>query len=120
MPLERAMRQNQEIATEHDKTYFYTPTDTTAVQMTVVDRVIRITNNFAFTLSLPGVAEAAGLTFTISTVNATAAVTLTDFGGTSYNDSIDWTGDFTLDAAEDVISLTSDGRGWIVNENRIS
>ena len=112
MPLERVMRQSQETATEHDKTYFYTPTDTTAIQMTVLDRVVRITNNFAFTLSLPSVAEAAGLTFSISTVNATAAVTLTDFGGTSYNDSIDWNGDYTIDAAEDRISLRSDGRTW--------
>lgn len=112
MTLERVMRESQEIATPHDKTYFYTALTTAAVQMTVMNRVMRITNDFAFTLSLPSVAEAAGLTFSISTVNATAAVTLTDFGGSSYNDSINWEGDFTLDAAEDTISLYSDGRTW--------
>lgn len=120
MPLERVMRQSQEIATEHDKTYFYTALNTDAVQMTVRDRVVRITNDFAFTLSLPSVAEAAGLTFSISTVNATAAVTLTDFGGTSYNDSINWEGDYTLDAAEDTIILKSDGRTWHVLDEQIA
>ena len=119
MTLERKSRMESEQLTEDSRITFYTPTATTAVQMTVRDQVYRCTNNFAFTLSLPSVAEAAGLTFTISTVNATAAVTLTDFGGTGFNDSINWEGDFTLDDTEDTITVKSDGRTWHILEEEI-
>ncbi len=118
--MERAQRVSGEILTLADKTYFYTPEDTSPVQLTTKQRVVRIHNVKQFTLSLPSVAEAAGLTFTISVDSNTAAVTLTDFGGTSYHDSVNWEGDFTLDAAEDRIVLKSDGREWIVVENQIA
>ena len=120
MPLERELRQNMETASPSDKHYFYTAADTTAVGLTILQQVVRIGNAFAFTLSLPSVAEAAGLTFTISVDSATAAVTLTDFGGASYNDSINWEGDYTLDAAEDRIVIHSNGREWTVLENQIA
>jgi len=120
MTIERAARQKSETLTLSDRHYFYTAADTTAVQLTVLQQIVRIANAYAFTLSLPSVAEAAGLTFTISVSTATAAVTVTDFGGTSYNDSINWEGDFTLDTAEDTITLHSDGRTWHVLEEEIA
>ena len=123
MTLERKSRMESEQLTEDSRITFYTPTDTSAVQMTVRDQVYRCTNNFAFTLSLPSITEAAGLEFTISTVNATAKVTLTDFGGASYNDSIDFNsgdGSYELDAAEDVICLKSNGQQWIEVYNDIA
>jgi len=118
--MDRQVREHNEMLTSTDKTYHYTPTTTAAVQLTVKQQIVRITNNFAFALSLPPVSEAAGLTFAISTVNATAAVTLTDFGGASLHDSINWEGNYTLDAAEDQILLKSDGRTWHVIENAIA
>ena len=122
---ERMARINNELANgAGDKVYFYTPTATTAVQLTALQQVVRITNNFAFTLSLPPVSKCKGLIFTISTVNATAAVKLTDFGGDSYSDSIDFngggTGYYQLDAAEDRIALFSDGQTWHEVQNLIS
>jgi len=103
-----------------DRTLFYTPEEAESKQLTVRDQIVRCTNDYAVTMSLPPVAEAAGLTFTISVTSATAAVTLTDFGGSSYNDSVNWEGNFTLDAAEDTITLESDGRTWHVLEEEIA
>jgi len=120
MPLERKARVEDEMLTYPEKVLHYTPTGAGTKQLTVKDRVVRITNSYATTLVLPPVSEAAGLTFDISVTSATAAVTLTDFGGASFNDSINWEGDYTLDAAEDRICLRSNGREWIVIDNQIA
>jgi len=120
MSIERKARLESEILTQADRTLFYTPQEAESKQLTVRDQVVRITNSYAVTLSLPPVAEAQGLTFTISVTSADAAVTLTDFGGTSFHDSINWEGDYTLDAAEDTIALYSDGRTWHVLDNQIA
>jgi len=113
--MERKQRIDNEILTAADKTYFYTAATTDAVQLTTRQQIVRIANAHAFTLSLPSVAEAKGLTFVISVNSATAAVTLADLG-----DSVNWEGDYTLDAAEDRIALKSDGREWIEIENAIA
>lgn len=118
--IERQKRQNSETMTGADRTLFYTPEEAEDKQLTVRDQDVRISNDYAVTLILPSVAEAKGLRFHISVDSATAAVTLTDFGGSSYNDSINWEGDFTLDAAEDTITLESDGRTWHIVEEEIA
>jgi len=118
--MEAKARVENEVLTDADKTYFYTPEEAEDKQLEVYQQVVRITNDYAVTLSLPPVSECAGKTFTVSVDSATAAVTLTDFGGTSYNDSINWEGDFTLDAAEDTIALYSDGRTWHQVDNQIA
>lgn len=120
--MERMNRENNEIMTLADRTYFYTPTDTSAVWLTVRDQIVRIANAFAFTLHLPAVAEAAGLTFSISVNSATAAVTLLDAGSSTVHESLNWEGStgYVLDAAEDTIILKSDGRTWHVLDNEIA
>ena len=120
--LEKMKRENNEVLTGPDQIYFYTPTDTTEMYMTTQYKTWRIANAFAFTLHLPPVEEAKGLTFTISVTTATAAVTLLDSGTSTIHQSINWEGStgYVLDAAEDSISLTSDGRTWYVNDNEIA
>ena len=113
-------RVHEETLSPAERIYFYTPTATTAMQMGITQMEWRIANAFAFTLSLPPVAEAKGKTAVISVTSATAAVTLTDYGTASYNDSENWEGDYTLDAAEDRIVLYSTGREWTVIENQIA
>ena len=95
---------------------------TAAATLLVHEQMVEVdTTTAAFTLVLPSVAEAKGRTFTIHLVaGAINACTLTDFPSASFNDSRDWAGDFTLDAANDLIALTSDGEKWIVDENRIA
>ncbi len=119
--LTRREREHNETLTGPDRVLFYTPevADETK-QLTTRDQLVRISNSKAAVVVLPPVSKAAGLTFTISVDSATAAITLTDFGGTSYNDSINWEGDYTLDAAEDTIALYSDGRTWHVVDNQIA
>jgi hypothetical protein len=118
--MDRMTRVAEELMTDADRFYPYTPEDTSAVQCAVYQQDWRISNNYAFTLSLPPVSEAKGRTYVFSVDSATAAVTLTDFGSASFNDSINWEGDYTLDAAEDRIVLKSNGREWIVLENQIA
>ena len=79
------------------------------------------TTDAAFTLVLPPVAQAKGRQYSIFLdAGETNAVTLTDYPNATYNDSQDWAGDFTLDAADDFIVLESDGEIWTVVENRIA
>ena len=117
---ERMARINSELLTLADRTLFHTAVESTNKQLTVRDQVVRVTNSYAIEVILPSVAEAVGLTFTISVTSATAAITVTDFGGSSYNDSVNWEGDFTLDAAEDTVTLQSDGRTWHVLEEEVA
>lgn len=118
--MERVQRQHSEILTYPDRVLHHTAVSGTDLQLTVRDQVVRIDNAAAISCILPSVMEAAGLTFTISVVDADAAITLTDFGGTSYNDSINWEGDFTLDAANDTMTLLSDGRTWHILEEEVA
>lgn len=69
----------------------------------------------AATLTLPPVSYARGLTYTIFMRTAGAAVTLQD-----QDDSTDFQGDYTIDAASDKIVLRSDGRSWIEVTNEIA
>jgi len=96
------------------------PTANADYQITIRDRVVRATISGANTptFTLPPVAEAVGLTITVSVDRAdTAALTLEDYGSV---DSFDWGGDYTLDADEDRITLYSDGRTWVVVDNQIA
>jgi len=68
-----------------------------------------------YSLTLPAVAEAAGITFTVTVIRSAQALTLQD-----QDDSEDFGGDYTLDADEDSITLRSDGRRWVEVENAIA
>lgn len=110
-----------------DKVQYFTSALATLLQAITINirqttTVITMTDASTGTAvaTLPSVAEAAGLTFTVHVVDAAGGVTLTDFGGTSYNDSADWDGDYTLDADNDKITLQSDGRRWSVLDNSIA
>ena len=70
---ERKARLESETLTLADRTLFYTPEEAETKKLTVRDQVVRCTNSYAVTMWLPPVAEAAGLTFTISVTSATAA-----------------------------------------------
>jgi len=119
--MDRRTRIDSELLSESDKMLFYTPeADDDTRQLEVHEQVVRISNEHTLLLSLPSVAEAAGLEYSISVDSDTAAVTLTDFGAATVHDSINWEGNYTLDAEEDRIVLKSDGREWIVVENQIA
>jgi hypothetical protein len=81
-----------------------------AATLTVRDQVvIADSTSAAFAITLPPVAEAQGLIFTIdATVGATNTVTVQD-----QDDSVDWT-DISLDANLDACCVRSDGRRWMV------
>lgn len=81
-------------------------------EQNVVCTVSADTGNYA--LTLPGVAAAAGITFTVKVVRSANALTLQD-----QDDSEDWS-DLTLDADEDHVTLRSDGIRWSVIENGIA
>ena len=110
---------NQKLLTHTDNDFYYTANDGTAVQLSIIQQDVVITNNAAFTLSLPSVSEARGKKYTISVVNDGNAVTLTDYPNGDYHDSVDWGGDYTLDTAGDSIALQSDGQSWNVVSNDI-
>ena len=120
--VEREQRQNSELLTLADRTLFYTTLENTDKQLTVRDQIVRISNTYAITVTLPSVVEAAGLQFAISVDSATAAVTLKDKGGGTFADSVDWTdpAQGALDAAEDSVVYKSDGRRWLLIEDRVS
>jgi len=111
---------NQKLLTENDKRFYYTPTSTDAVQLTILQQTVEIDNDYAFVLNLPSVAEAKNITFVISVKQTGNAVTLTDFKTSGFSDSVDWGGDYTLDTADDSITLRSDGRSWSVVSNDIA
>lgn len=90
-------------------------TGSDAVQLGLEDTSVNLQVSGALTVTLPPVAQAKGLTFTVFAQTATAAVTLED-----KSDSQDWEGDFTLDAANDYVVLRSDGLKWYVTENQIA
>ena len=76
-------------------------------------------NTYDLHLMLPPAAECGGTVFTVTLIsNADTAnfnCILDD------NDkSADWGGDYTLDAALDMISIKSNGYAWVIQENRIS
>lgn len=118
--IERRARVESETLTLADRTLFHTTVSSTNLQLTVRDQVVRISNTYAIEVMLPSVLEAAGITISVSVDSATAAITLTDFGGSSFNDSVEWEGDFTLDAADDKVTLRSDGLTWQVLEEEIA
>lgn len=68
----------------------------------------------SYSLTLPAVASAQGLTFTVKVIRSANALTLQD-----QDDSEDWS-DLTLDADEDHVTLYSDGIRWSVIENGIA
>ena len=111
---------NQKLLTDQGKILHYTPVDGSPLQLTVINQVVVIDNCFGFTVNLPSVAEAAGLTFAVSVLRSGNAVVLTDFVTSGFSDSIDWGGDYILDEAGDSISLRSQDGSWIVVSNNIS
>lgn len=112
-------RLDNETATPNDKIYFYTPTTTATVQLTVLQQKVIIDPAFAFTLTLPPVAEAKGLTFRITVISNTAAVTVSNYGYSTTGDSYGWS-DITLNASGENVTLYSDGHVWTTLESDYS
>ncbi len=97
---------------------FWTTVAVTDITLDIELRWREIVVNLAAaagTATLPSVKEADGLEFTVRTPTVGNALTLQD-----RNDSIDWQGDFTLDAADDLITLKAVNGQWVVVENRIA
>jgi len=110
---------NQKQLTDNDKRY-YPVSDGDAVQLTIVQQIVVIDNVVASTFVLPSVAEVKGLSYDISILNDTIAITLTDHPSDGFNDSVSWGGDYTLDTASDRIVLKSNGTSWSVTTNAIA
>ena len=111
---------NQKQLTMNDKRLQYTASDDTTVQLETYQQIVTITNDAAFTLVLPSVAEATGKKFEISVKSTGQDVTLTDSPNESFSDSVSWGGDYILNTADESITLRSDGRSWIVVSNDIA
>jgi len=110
---------NQKQLTDNDKRY-YPVSDGDDVQLTIVQQIVVIDNVVASTFVLPSVAEVKGLSYDISILNDTIAITLTDHPSDAFNDSTSWGGDYTLDTASDRIVLKSNGTSWSVTTNAIA
>jgi hypothetical protein len=85
---------------------------TAATSLTIRQRVVHATASTTYpswTLTLPSVAEAAGLTFSIvSSIANSQAVTVADAGDDANFSNL------TLDTDDDAALLYSDGRRWWV------
>lgn len=82
--------------------------------LTLADTLVHLTISTNFTLKMPDVAEAQGLTFTIYCVARSAnACTLTEFAS---GNSLGWV-DKTIDAAGEKHVLQSDGKTWTFIES---
>lgn len=92
---------------------------TAAKTLALDERVVRATANTAtdnYSITLPPVAQAAGLFFAVhATIADSKVITLQD-----QDDSDDWDGDYTLDADNDGILLFSDGIRWWDISNQIA
>ena len=110
---------NQKQLTDNDKRY-YPVSDGDDVQLTIVQQIVVIDNVVASTFVLPSVAEVKGLSYDISILNDTIAITLTDHPSDAFNDSTSWGCDYTLDTASDRIVLKSNGTSWSVTTNAIA
>jgi len=123
MTLEREARQASETVMGRDKTVFITPTSATTRQLAVYENVVRIDDSsFGGTLILPPVSKAKGLTFDINVSSGSndwviEAFTITAHSGTQYPDALDWAA-ITLADDEDSVSLRSNGRTWIIVEDK--
>ncbi len=111
---------NQKQLTENDKRLYYTASTGSPLFLLVHNQNVIITNDAMCTVVLPSVAKAKNLSFTVKVVNDGNAVTLTDAFSGNFSDSVDWGGDYTLDAAGDYITLKSNGKSWTVVDNGIS
>jgi len=69
------------------------------------------------TVYLPNVTEAKGLTFSFVLFDQDGDA---DFIVADNDESLDWGGDYTLDAEDDCLTLRSDGMSWVVVENDIA
>jgi hypothetical protein len=107
---------NNKLVPDRAKNYFLNTTSTDTVQLTRLQQVVKITNNHALTMRMPSVSEVKGISYTISVDTNGNAITLTD----KRSDSSSWGGDYTLDAADDSITLRSNGQSWIEVSNDIS
>lgn len=112
----RSVMQNQQLVPRSEQTYFYSDSSTDtgqAIALKVHQTVVYITLSDAtdtatFTLTLPSVAEAKGMTYTIRVLDSAGGGTIQD-----RDDSLEWS-DKTNDADGEYIVLYSDGRQWHV------
>jgi len=100
------------------RTKFVVPTGSAqVVQLAVYEQFVRVTDSaYTCTIVLPPVDAAAGLEYNISCISGSYDVTITDYPN-GFTGSRDWS-DLTLTAAEDQVTLKSDGIGWIIVENK--
>ena len=110
---------NQKQLSETDKRFYYTADDDTTVQLASYQQEVIITNNHAFVLALPPVAEVKSIQYKVTVANSGSAVTLTDYPDSTFGDSVSWPGDYTLDTAGDNITMVSSGKSWTVVSNNI-
>lgn len=115
------MDTHQKMLLETDKRLHYEPSETDEVlQLHVVQQDVRITNSTTMVVALPPVREARSLSYTIKALNTGNAVTLTDYPNASFSDSTSWGGPYTLNTADDNITLRSTGSSWTVVRNNIA
>lgn len=113
MGLERGFYESNDV--------FQKRVDITATKaLSVYEQIVVVgTTTGNITVTLPPVHKAVGKIYTVHTPTIgtdTNTCTLED----DNNDSVDWNGDYTLDADNDRISLFSDGRCWWVIDNQIA
>jgi hypothetical protein len=102
------------IVLERDKTVYWTTVAVTDVARDLElweENIYVDTTAAAGTLTLPSVAEAAGLTFNIYSLGSTNDLTIQD-----RDDSLGWT-DVTIEDAGDCLSIRSNGRQWVLVES---
>jgi len=98
-----------------EKTYFFTPASSGEVlylrDSLFYDTIICDTTSFAGTVQMPSVAEARGMSFTITLrTDGGNDITIVD-----EDDSEDWADDTFADA-NDTVTFRSDGTRWIIEE----
>ena len=119
----REIRQLQETVTRQNahERYRNSSTDTgQTITCNEYTEVIEVwltdgTNTATATITLPPVSIMKGRKISVIVHDAAGGVTLQDG-----DDSVDWQGDYTLDANNDAIYLESDGQQWHELENKIS
>jgi hypothetical protein len=107
----------EEGVADRDRQKFWTPSsgDTTYSIPVYIEELIVNTSSSAGTATLPNANHADGMTITVRTPTVGNALTLQD-----NDDSIDFGGDYTLDAANDSITLRAVKGQWVEVYNEIS
>lgn len=117
----RQKREQMETVAPPDTRYFFESALTTLLQAISIEpyqtevyiTMSDGTDTGTFVCSLPPVAEAKGMTYTIRCLDIADGGTITDFGGVGLSDSYEWS-DLTVNADGEYCIVRSDGRQWHV------